>query len=240
MQFDIFLSYNWDSKDLVKSLYQKLTEELNYSVWLDDNQLDSRSLFEQLCEGIKLSKCVLCVVTKKYTESDNCVREINFASSCRKPLVVIMLERLDIMDLGSVGFIIAPLTRLNFYKQDPEMMWSGLMFENLTKSLQLNTAGVKNEKTKMLTNTINVALKFSANNKKSTKDNENNLIDAPDKTEIIDPVQSNEKKCTFLQDSLGCYNGDLKEGKIKEGRGVFCFNNGDKYEGVETIVYFFK
>ncbi len=220
MQFDIFLSYNWDSKDLVKSLYQKLTNDLNYRVWLDDNQLDSRSLFEQLCEGINLSKCVLCIVTKKYASSDNCVREINFASSCRKPLVVVMLERLEIVELGSVGFIIAPLTRFNFYKQDPQMMWSGLMFENFLKSLQLNISGVQNEKTKMLTNTLNVALKFS-NAKKSTKENEKSIAD-----DFI------EGKITFLKESLGCYNGDLKEGQIKEGKGIFCFNNGDKYEGM--------
>jgi len=133
---------------------------------------------------------------------------------------VVMLERLEIVELGSVGFIIAPLTRFNFYKQDPQMMWSGLMFENFLKSLQLNISGVQNEKTKMLTNTLNVALKFS-NAKKSTKENEKSIAD-----DFI------EGKITFLKESLGCYNGDLKEGQIKEGKGIFCFNNGDKYEGM--------
>jgi hypothetical protein len=122
--FDIFLSYNWDSKGVVRSLYDKLTVNLGYKVWIDDDQLDSGMLYEQLCQGIKNSKVVLCCVTQKYADSENCIKEITFAQTCKKPLVILMLERLNISEIGCVGFIIASLTRFNFYKET-NIQWRG-------------------------------------------------------------------------------------------------------------------
>ena len=240
MQFDIFLSYNWDCKDLVKTLYEKLTTELNYKVWLDDQQLDSsHMLFEQLCEGIKNSKCILCCVTKKYTESDNCIREINFASVSRKPLIVLMLERLDISEIGSVGFIIAPLTRLNFYKeQNADLMWTGLMFESLKKSLQINLVGIQNENIKKLTKALGAALKFSTNNNSQAIDptnlsvNENNKFgESNDGVGKEVKISGDDVKCCILQEKFGYYKGSVRDGCVKEGRGEYFFKNGDKYKG---------
>ena len=134
--FDIFISYNWDSKDKVKLLYNTLSNEYNLKVWLDDNQLDNNALYDQLVNGIKNSKIFLCCITKKYSESFNCIREINYASELRKPFIVLMFEELLINEIGSVGFIITPLLRFNCFN-DKTMLynWSGPIFESMLKSL---------------------------------------------------------------------------------------------------------
>ena len=134
--FDIFISYNWESKDKVKILYRKLSNEYNLKVWIDDNQLDNNLLYDQLVNGIKNSKIFLCCITKKYSESFNCIREINYASELRKPFIVLMFEELSINEIGCVGFIITPLLRFNCF-MDKTMLynWSGPIFESMLKSL---------------------------------------------------------------------------------------------------------
>lgn len=136
-KFDVFLSYNWSSKSLASSLFQKLTQDFGLKIWMDDLELDNRMLYEQLCDGIINSKCFLCCITKKYTESDNCIKEINFACLNKTPLVIAMLEDLNISETKSVGFIIAPLTRFNFYyEKDMSRLWSGNSFDSMVKSIQ--------------------------------------------------------------------------------------------------------
>ncbi len=48
----------------------------------------------------------VCFITKALDESKNCNLEIEYASSLNKRIVVLMIERLKIEDLGAVGFII--------------------------------------------------------------------------------------------------------------------------------------
>ena len=123
--FDIFMSYNGDSKESVKLLYKKLSEEYKFKVWIDFIQLKNGMLHQQLSNGIANSAIFLCCITKKYAQSDNCIREMTLASECKLPLVVLMFERFEMHELGSVGFIISPLTRFNCYKE-PQLFssWS--------------------------------------------------------------------------------------------------------------------
>lgn len=134
--FDIFISYNWEVKDKVKLLYNKLTNEYKFKVWIDDNELDNNMLYDQLVEGIKKSTLFLCCVTRKYAESVNCIREINFASESKKKMIVLMFEKLAINELNSVGFIISPLTRFNCFN-DSTMLnkWTGPIFDSIIKSI---------------------------------------------------------------------------------------------------------
>ncbi len=91
LEFDIFLSYNWDHKAHVEKLYQKL-QQLNLTVWIDDVELDNSDLDEQLANGIAKSRVFMCCVTKKYSQSENCKKEFSFATTKQKPMIVLMLE----------------------------------------------------------------------------------------------------------------------------------------------------
>lgn len=236
--FDVFLSYNWDSKDLIKSLYAKLTKELKYKVWIDDHQLDSRMLYEQLCEGIKNSKCVVCCVTKKYTQSDNCIREINFASVSRKPLIIIMLDRLDVSDIGSVGFIVASLTRFNIYKNETGDKWSGEIFDSMLKSIADN---IQSKRNPLLGRIINSKNKFISNylnpiskNESKIKLEESSITSCKDSstdqslTEAS--TEDDSSKIQTFTNRFGHYEGEMNDHKMN-GYGVFYYNNQDIYRG---------
>jgi len=65
------------------------------------------------------------------------VREITFADQISKPLEILMFERLEVGQIGGVGFIIAPIVRHNLYKI-PQIfyVWNGDEFDAILNSLK--------------------------------------------------------------------------------------------------------
>ena len=114
-QFDVFISYQWDVKVQVKEIFEVLKQN-GMRVWMDDNNLkNDQNLHPALALAIKNSKIILCCITKKYDESTNCFREISWADSCKKQILVLMMERVDITELKNVGIIINPILRINLH-----------------------------------------------------------------------------------------------------------------------------
>lgn len=160
-KYDIFISYNWDVKPAVVNLYNTLTKKFNFKVWMDEFEMGQTRLVDELSTAISNSEIFLCCITKKYSESENCKDEIDYAKNLKKKFIVLMFERISMFDLGGVGFIIGPKVRFNCYKQ-PEMFnqWSGSIFdtiveaikENLSDSSQLAVSG--NEKDTLQINEI--------------------------------------------------------------------------------------
>ncbi|CAF0857568.1 unnamed protein product [Brachionus calyciflorus] len=104
--YDIFISYNSEIKDKVIKLYRQLTQKHKFTVWMDQYEIGSSRLSDELSHAILNSKIFLCCITKKYSESENCKDEICYAKIFKKNMIVLMFERLTITDLGGVGFII--------------------------------------------------------------------------------------------------------------------------------------
>jgi len=90
-----------------------------------------------IIDGIRNSSVILCCITRKYTESKNCKREIAFADKLSKPIEILMFERLEIGDIGSIGFIINPIVRHNLYKI-PQIFkdWKGTEFDTILKCVK--------------------------------------------------------------------------------------------------------
>lgn len=109
------------------------------------------NLNENLAKAIKNSKAVICCITRAYDKSENCIQEINWAKLNKKPLIVLMFEDVDVTELESVGFIIAPLLRINLF-EDKQVInsWNGPKFDELIKAinnaLSLNFSLTKVEK----------------------------------------------------------------------------------------------
>lgn len=103
------------------------------------------------CLGIRNSKAFICCVTKSYYDSENCKREVEYAVTLKKPMVVLMFERLEIESLGGLGFIINPLVRINCYRFPKE--WNkehfDAIYNNLNGTASLNdVTGLKKESPK--------------------------------------------------------------------------------------------
>ena len=104
---DVFISYNWGHKQQVKEFHDKLAAS-GLSAWRDEKELlnNELPLSGQLASAIKKSKLFLCFISKKYSQSHNCILEIEYANTLRKKILVLMLENLKMEELDGVGLII--------------------------------------------------------------------------------------------------------------------------------------
>ena len=100
---DVFISYNWAIKDQIKILYDIL-KSLNYQVWLDDRELSTYNnpLTAQLANGIKKSKIFLSCITKDYCKSYNCNLEVEYANAKAKPMIALMIEKIDPTEIDEI------------------------------------------------------------------------------------------------------------------------------------------
>jgi hypothetical protein len=116
---DIFISYNWNIKEQVKALCEKLTAQ-KYKVWRDDKELNAgnNALTAELANGIKTSKIFLSCVTRDYCKSYNCNLEVEFANQSKKIMIILLIDKLDPTEIheieikdrdkkSGIGFIIA-------------------------------------------------------------------------------------------------------------------------------------
>jgi hypothetical protein len=101
--FDVFISYNWGIKAQVRQLYEIL-KSLNYKVWLDERELnaDSSPLTTELALAIRDSKVILSCITKDYCASYNCNLEIEYASAEKKPMIPLMIEKIDTTKIDEI------------------------------------------------------------------------------------------------------------------------------------------
>ena len=149
-KFDIFLSYQWNKKHLVKQLYNKLKEEYNLALWLDEQETDaSGNLFEQLAKGLNNSKIVLCFITREYCKSENCISEITYARDNCIPIIVLMMERLNLMITSELCDPNTKMLKVDPVKLDYGVLKIGYKYErfieirnddNLTNRIQVRKA----------------------------------------------------------------------------------------------------
>lgn len=118
-EFDLFISYQWDIQNQVEKLEETLLRNKNdLKIWRDVNQLrnNSNGLYEQLASGIRNSRIILCLLTKKYVKSANCKLEINYSFSLKKTIVYVMVDKMSVDDLGEVGFLMGNSVYIQGYK----------------------------------------------------------------------------------------------------------------------------
>ena len=103
MDYDLFLSYNWSIQDKVKILDNKL-RLLGYKLFRDvyDLEKNENPLSTQLAIAIRNSKIVICCINKGYCESQNCNLEIDYAHTLAKPLIVLMIDKLNIEEISDI------------------------------------------------------------------------------------------------------------------------------------------
>jgi hypothetical protein len=129
-EFDIFLSYNWDQKLQVKRLKDEFTKTYGLKCCLDQKEIKNSNVF------------IVCI-SVKYCLSDECTNEINYAKSINKPIIILMLERLNIQELADICFTIDRLIKINnTYPlnepiQEPEVKFDVFFSFNWDQKLQV-------------------------------------------------------------------------------------------------------
>lgn len=104
----VFISYQWDMQPKVIDI-RTLLESNGLPCWTDINvtqrlhsSMSSRSsqthldaagdLQSQIHRNMKAAAVVLCCITPKYLQSDNCIKDLTLAESLNKPIIPLLLR----------------------------------------------------------------------------------------------------------------------------------------------------
>jgi hypothetical protein len=121
-KYDLFISYEWGSKSEVEQFHEKLEKnDKSLRVWRDTRlKSNSESLYRQLGANISRSVVFLFMLTRAYTKSDMCKRELVYAAKLGKAIFCFMLEKLTQDEIGDeIGFIMGNCVYKQYYK-DPK------------------------------------------------------------------------------------------------------------------------
>ena len=119
---DLFISYEWCIKKEVESFRAKLESPPSSLKVCRDNKLSSNneSLYLQLGREINRSRLFLFLLTKAYTKSEMCKKELVYAAKIGKTIFCFMLEKMTSDEIGEeIGFIMGNCVYKQYYK-DPK------------------------------------------------------------------------------------------------------------------------
>lgn len=87
----VFVSYAHADKELVDPLISGL-QERGLRVWFDDG-LDVGDIWEEvLADHVEQCSAMLCLVSSRFTDSNNCLDEIYYAKEKKRELLILHLE----------------------------------------------------------------------------------------------------------------------------------------------------
>ena len=118
-QFDLFVSYSWDNKEEVRELCKSL-ENIGYKLWLDINQMVHGNIDKIMKKGIDESLLFLCCATTSYCQSENAMKEFNYAVAKKKSIIYVLFEKFsgDNDRLEKLDAISWHFARQLFYKHN--------------------------------------------------------------------------------------------------------------------------
>ncbi|XP_038072189.1 uncharacterized protein LOC119740824 [Patiria miniata] len=193
----VFISYQWDHQPEVKVIKEHL-EKAGFNCWLDIGQMGGGdSLFAKINEGMRAAKVVLCMCTEKYSKSENCNKEVNLANLLNKPIIPVLIEKIDWPPSGSMSMLFAQLLYIQFFTDKEyvrgEKFWEDAKFAELLGQISYHVAPDEEMITDEYRNWVpqiddlpKVVKK--ANEKKSTDDNTKSEKATDQAQEIIPQV----------------------------------------------------
>jgi len=105
----VFISYHWDLQARVEEL-RHILESNGISCWADispamalsrghsslssrsGQSLDSETSHSIAQRHLKVASVLVCCITAKYLQSENCFRDLTAADSLQKPIIPVMLR----------------------------------------------------------------------------------------------------------------------------------------------------
>jgi hypothetical protein len=118
-KFNFFLSYAHENKEEVMKMLDPLTKAC-LTVWKDTDEMKQGSIDEHMMNGIRNSRVFVACISTKYKDSENCMKEFNYAIAIKKDIIYVLFEKIKgekerMEKLGVIGFHFA---RKHFYKPD--------------------------------------------------------------------------------------------------------------------------
>lgn len=162
----IFISYEWSSKDkaelLKKHLYDKLNEPVptksnqkptkanasslykKLNIWFDDGNMGGGvSMNNRIDRGLRVCHILLCLITEEASKDQTCLNQISLAVQLGKPIIPLLLDsKLKWPPAGSLGPILSEYLFIRFFQRLPkeatndERYWPADKFEELAMQVK--------------------------------------------------------------------------------------------------------
>ena len=106
------------------------------------------SLYDKIDRGVRGCRVVLTMISPKYALSANCRREVSLADSLKKPIIPLLLDKMDWPPPGPMSMVFTQLLYIDFTK-DPsiQLSWSGDKFEECVSNILEKAPELKKEVT---------------------------------------------------------------------------------------------
>jgi hypothetical protein len=85
------ISYQWDDQAHVIDARKMLTK-LGVPCWMDIDGGMQQDIYESMADGVENAACVVCFMSQKYQDSENCKLELKFAKQSGVAIVPVMVE----------------------------------------------------------------------------------------------------------------------------------------------------
>ena len=136
---DLFISSQKNSEKEAATLQEKLETIKKMRVWRDHND---GVLGEPLEKRIIVSKIFLCLITKHYVESVNCLKEVSFAARLGKTIIFLVIEKLSTEEMGDiVGSLIGTSICIQCFNHASS--WWQDDFEEIARSIEAELKAIK-------------------------------------------------------------------------------------------------
>ena len=137
LDYEVFISYNWGIKKQVDILHANLKSKCGYKVWRDETNLkNTTDLDSELADAIQKSKVFLFCLTEAYSKSKNCLNELTFAIKVCKPIVFLMIDKLDLEKVPGLGLMLSRLIYIRCYKSKPKENWANVFHEEISNTIR--------------------------------------------------------------------------------------------------------
>lgn len=111
----MFISYQWDSQDVVVKIKEHL-EKAGFNCFIDLGQMGGgNNLYQKIDQAIRNAKVVISCITPKFVVSTFCNREMALADLLRKPIVPIMLHPTPWPPPGGMSLIFSQLIYVDYF-----------------------------------------------------------------------------------------------------------------------------
>ena len=86
--------YSWSyCKDVVDRFYNWTKEQGSFKVWKDDRKGITGHLNNDMAAAVQKSRLVVAFLSDAYFQSRNCYKEINYADTLEKEILIVKLQK---------------------------------------------------------------------------------------------------------------------------------------------------
>lgn len=91
----LFISYSRDDKNIVYELAQRLRDDGQHDVWIDQRLYGADQWWNEIVSQIEACECFIAVLTPRAIESIYCDAELGYAAALNKPILPLLLKPTD-------------------------------------------------------------------------------------------------------------------------------------------------